>query len=608
MKPTHIISFAVSALCMAYSGVAVAQFHNRDVITIQPGADLYLGEAATNHPGAAINNSGTLHLQSDFTNNGTAAINNLVKIDGSGTQSISGVSTFELLEVDKSAGTATITGGTSSVTDILRMRKGTMNANGNLVIVSNAAGTGLIDDFTVTAPPGVLSGNVRVQRYIDGSPSNGFHHIGSAVSNPAISELSELNLYGSNNVAVTPLPTCDPLQLDPSSNYGNLFEWHENGPFSISGCQQDGWYVRSAGSLSNGRGYAALVFNAPATLEMQGLANTSAFTPVSFPNLSYTNSTGNGWQLVSNPFPSPVVWGSIPAGFDSQANFWQDGGYYSGTYQSITPATHPGYLIPSMQGFFVRTPSGTQNFVLQQTDRSLGDPPFFFEVVNNKLELIIEGNGFADLTTLYFNDEGPTNSIDSEFDAWKMLSNGNQPTLYTVAENEKISINALQFTGHPNTIPMGLLPGTDGSYTITAHGLNTFDMASQIFLEDLREGVIQNLFTDPVYPFTASATDNPARFLLHFNLAGQTTGINNPGNDVIIYSYGSTVNMLVNFPRAQKAELRIYNMLGQEVYSESGSYLGHHEIKMPGIATGNYIVRALFEKQSYTKRIILAEK
>ena len=606
MKHNLLLSKIIHAVLLCVQIPCFAQIYNDATITIQSGGNLYFAGAAINQSGGTINNIGTLHLKGDFTNNGTALIASTVKVDGSGTQSISGVSNFNILDVDKSAGTATVTGGTSNVTNILRLTRGTMNANGNTVIVSNASGTGLIDDFTVTAPPGTLTGNVRVQRYIDGSPSNGFHHIGSPVNAPSITQLSELSLYGTDGVAVTPQPTCDPLALDPTSNYGNLFEWRETGPWTVPGCWQSGWYVRSSGSLTNGRGYAGIVFGAPTTLEISGVANTSAFTNVSYSGLSHTNTTGDGWQLVSNPFPSPIVWANVPAGFDAQASFWQDGGYYSGTYQSITPPTHPGYLIGSMQGFFVRTAS-SGNFTLTQNHRSLGDPPFFFEIVSNRLELVIEGNGFADKTMLYFTDEGPTNDWDSEYDANKIKSNTNQPTLYTMAENKLISINALQLTGHPNTIPMGLFPGTAGTYQITAHDLNTFDMASQIFLEDLREGTIQNLFTDPVYSFTADPNDNENRFLLHFNLAGQTTGVGQAeNNSVVIYGYGSSVNMLVNFPSEQTGVVSIYTLLGQEIYTEKGSYSGKHEINLESIATGSYIVRAMFENTAYTKRVLLS--
>ena len=608
MKHHLLIITLICGLWTMDYGLAFSQIYNNSTLTVQSGANLYFDGAAVNQASGTIANSGTLHLKGDFTNNGTAAIAGTVKVDGAGTQSINGVSTFTLLDVAKTGGTATVTGGTNSITDILRITSGTMNANGNVVIVSDASGTALVDDFTVTQPPGTLSGNLRVQRYIDGSPSNGFHHLGSPVNNPSITELSELSLYGTDGVAVTPQPTCDPLALDPSSNYGNLFEWHENGPWTVSGCWQSGWFVRSAGSLTKGRGYAGIVFGAPTTLEMSGVANTSAFTNVTYAGLSHTNATGDGWQLVSNPFPSPIQWNNVPAGFDAQAHFWQDGGYYSGTYQPMMPGVGASHLIGSMQGFFVRTPS-SGNFTLTQNDRSLGDPPFFQDIVVNTLTLVIEGNGYADKTNLYFSDEGPTNAWDNMLDANKIKSNTNQPTLFTNVDDLRISINALQFTGHPNTIPMGLFPGTAGTYVITAQDLNTFDMASQIYLEDLQQGVIQNLFTDPIYTFTADPNDNENRFLLHFNLSGQTTGINaNGDNSVAIYGYGSSINMMVNFEQPQTGVISIYNMLGQEIYTEKGSYMGRHEIKLNGIASGSYIVRASFDKNTYTERVILAEQ
>lgn len=580
-----------------------AQIYNSSTITIQNGGNLYFDGAAINQVGGAINNSGTLHLKGNFTNNGTAAIASTVKIDGTGTQNINGVSTFEILDLEKTAGSATISGGTSRVTDIMRLTKGTMNANSNLVIVSDASGTGLIDDFTVPTPPGTLTGNVRVQRYISGPFPRGFHHIGSPVNNPSINELSELNLYGPDGGQIIPLPTCDANNIDQNSPYGNLFEWREAGPFAIA-CNQEGWYVRSTGSLTNGRGYAGIVYGG-VTLEISGVANTAYPTNISYSGLSNTNVTGNGWQLVSNPFPSPIEWIAPPAGFDDQVSFWNSTGYYGGTYQSITTSTHPGYQIGSMQGFFVRTAS-SGNFSLSQSYRRATDPPFHFEVVTNRLNLIIEGNGYADKTMLYFSDEGPTNDWDSQYDAMKLKSNSFQPTLFTKADNEMISINALPFTGHPNTIPMGLFPGTAGTYTITAHDLNTFNVSSQIYLEDLRDGTIQNLFTDPVYTFTADPNDNENRFLLHFNLVGQTTGIEeNDNSSVIIYGYENTINLIVNYDLPQSGIVSVYNMLGQEVYSEKGSFSGKKEIRLNTITTGSYVVRAILEDKVYTERVIL---
>ena len=62
---------------------------------------------------------------------------------------------------------------------------------------------------------------------------------------------------------------------------------------------------------------------------------------------------------------------------------------------------------------------------------------------------------------------------------------------------------------------MGLIPGTAATYTITAHDLNTFDVASVIYLEDLRERIsktakLAGLAKQFVAPGLSCARSQPA--------------------------------------------------------------------------------------------------
>ena len=61
----------------------------------------------------------------------------------------------------------------------------------------------------------------------------------------------------------------------------------------------------------------------------------------------------------------------------------------------------------------------------------------------------------------------------------------------------------------------------------------------QVNIEDLKTGLTQNLSQNPVFSFSASAGDDPGRFLLHFKLNG--IGIENSelsnANNLNIYSW-----------------------------------------------------------------------
>ena len=63
-------------------------------------------------------------------------------------------------------------------------------------------------------------------------------------------------------VAVTPATPCDPNALDPSSNYGNMFEY--DAPTAAA----------SPSNMEDGRGYSAYLTGAGSTLDMSGTPNT----------------------------------------------------------------------------------------------------------------------------------------------------------------------------------------------------------------------------------------------------------------------------------------------------------------------------------------------
>lgn len=598
MMKKYFSSAALIGLCLGANAQGLV--NNGATLKIESGVTLNVDNALANVSGT-IDNQGTVQVAGNFANTGNPALNSLFVLDGGASQTVTGNSQFyDVLQVNKSGGTATVASGTTKIHGHLQLAEGTMNANGNLVIASTATETGLVDDFSDPSFDGVLSGNLRVQRYIGQEP--GFHYIGSAVNTPNLSELSEFNLYGPNGGQVIPDPSCSPTYIQAGSPYGNLFEWHEDGPWLVPGCQQSGWFVRSSGTMTTARGYAALTANnIDFTFEIGGgVGNTSEFSTVAYSGLSNTNATGDGWHLVSNPFPSPMLWFAPPAGFDGQAHFWQPSGGFSGTYQPMLPS--PAALISTQQGFFVRTSAGPSSFALPQSYRSLGDPAFYKEDLSNTFDIIVEAGGFKDKTRVRFGDDGETNNFDSMLDANKIKAPGAQPTLKTRLRGVDYAINSLSLEDHPMTVPMDLIPGISGEFKFTAELLDQFTVEAHVYLEDLKKNVIQELTVNPVYTFAADESDDPERFLLHFRLNGEEPMYT--GDDVMMYAFDKSAFLFL--PELEgRAQLEVFSAIGELVYFTSDLYEGKNQINLENLATGTYILRAMVNEKPITKKVVL---
>jgi hypothetical protein len=490
-----------------------------------------------------------LNVGGNWVMNGTMTANrSTVSFDGSAAQTLQGTTNFYTLNINNSNGVS-VSSGMMYVSGGLELDLGTFTTNNLVTIKSDAAFTGWVDNFTA-GMTGAISGDIIMQRFFpSAAQSTAFHYISSPVNGASVAtQLSELGLYGPDGGQVIPITTCDPNNVSGISPYGTLFEWRENASFLYS-CNQSGWFVRSAGTLTNGRGYAGIVRrNADFTLDVKGTANTGT---VAYNNLDNTTAIGDGWHLVSNPYPSPIEWNVPGAGFIGAAHFWQSSGGYVGTYQPQLSGT--GYLIPSMQGFFIQTTgAGPANFVLTNSDRRSGNPSFNRQAnwYDHILNVELVGNNFADRTTVYFGADC-SDGWDNLYDAQKKESRAGQPTLYTRIANypKLVGINGLPTDDSKVvSVPMGLMAGAAGTFTFTFADMNTFGPSALIFLEDTKTGAIQNMRANDTYTFTSTLSDDPERFIIHFyppaaitTADGDCEGLNGAINvDLGVFNVGGT--------------------------------------------------------------------
>jgi hypothetical protein len=385
----------------------------------------------------------------------------------------------------------------------------TANVDGTLTLQSGASGTAWMDDFT--SPTATYNGNITVQTYVSTGSGLGQRYFGSPVIAGTVSGLDNTYATGYPLGPVVPLPTCDPDSLAVGSPYSNLFLWNEDDPFTLS-CVQEGWEAIAASTvLTPGRGYSGWM-NDGSIISITGAPNTG---DVSF---STTGTTGavagaSGWHVLSNPFTSPLDVTSVntSSSFSSVQIYNGASGPFSGTFLPVQ-LTGP---LAVMQGFVAEHAGGSPVFNALEASRSTGNEVWQRPDFGHMLNLTLLGNGVGDQTFVYFKHDA-TDNFDNAGDCKKRQSDAGYPTLFTMNNGERMSLNGLSSDNMNRSIDLGLMPGITGNFTLSFDGLNSFPATTLIFLEDKLTGEMFSVREVNEYTFDADVNDSEDRFVLHF--------------------------------------------------------------------------------------------
>lgn len=228
--------------------------------------------------GYFIQSSNYILNAGNFVNNGNFNATGGTFTFNGGIQSISGTSSGNFQSLTIAIGsTTTVSSGSQFIAGVLTSN-GSLVTGGYITLLASASQTALING----AETGTISGNIIMQGYL--SSKFGYKYLGSPFTSTTVGQFS------------------GPVNL--SSSFPSFYSYNERNPAT-------GWVTdtTSTHSLVPGLGYAMNFGSATGslTLSLQGIVNNGTITQTLY---NHNNTYTQGFNLVSNPYPSPIDWNS----------------------------------------------------------------------------------------------------------------------------------------------------------------------------------------------------------------------------------------------------------------------------------------------------------
>ncbi|MBK7029972.1 MAG: T9SS type A sorting domain-containing protein [Bacteroidales bacterium] len=460
--------------------------------------------------------------------------------------------------------------------------------------VNNSTESGLIvENGGSLITNGSVSGSATVKRII--SSDNLWHLISSPVSGQNICD---------GNFA----PTTGNFNSTTGATY-DFYRWSEavvSGNLNWLNLKNSDWSLNTTDFGATPQFVTATGYLAAYSSGFAGSSTKSfAGTLISGDQTVTLGTAGNTWNLIGNPFASAIDWDGI-----TKSNL--DGGYYyvynenksgGAGYESYLDASHKtsgaNGKISNTQGFFVKA-SGS-SLVLPNSARVHNNNWMKNTLASNQLKLTLGNETNFDEAFVIFEEVGSTNK--DFYDAEKLISlDETIPQIATTLEDGKnLSINSMPFSIMGFSIPVNSTIKSEGSYTLSLEGLESFPMTPGIMLEDTKTSTFYDFTQTSVYSFTAENNEDPHRFILHF--AG-VTSIDNPEETIQILVFATANSLNIKAPDAISGQVNLSDLSGRIIRSgnlQSGSLLTIEKPSCPRI----YMVN-LFSKQGViTQKLIV---
>ncbi|QYJ68402.1 T9SS type A sorting domain-containing protein [Flavobacterium litorale] len=365
-----------------------------------------------------------------------------------------------------------------------------------------------------------------------------------------------------------------------------------------------------------------------------GTAWTGTFTGI--PNNGTitvaTTTSFNGYNLVGNPYPSPI---NIHNFFDANTGsisetsalyFWRkrnDPG--TTTYALITKSAYTmnsasggdtgsgtfmgdssTWVINPGQGFFVeatgssvtfnngmRVPVNNGQFFRMQQQQ---------ESIMSRIWLNITGsnNEFKQLAIAYTNQT--TLGLDYGWDGKAFINDG-PIALYTIVNDIPLGIEARPQFDVTDVVPLAYKITDAGSYTISLDHFDGLFLGGQdIYLKDNVTGQTIDIKNDN-YTFSTQAGVVTDRFEIVYTNSVLTTDVNLTNNSVIVYEKDGVITVNSNSDTIQ--DITIYDARGRLIYTQLGGNQSTAQINKLPIQQQMVIVHITTDSGMVVKKLIM---
>ena len=556
---------------------------------------------------------GTLVLNGNTLSIGSSVTASLT----SGCLSDNGTSTFSLQTPDIGTGLrmdvitpnntlkALITNGNLSlfnalnIKDYIQIDGGTLTTGGNLTLTANNS----LSARVASLSSGVISGNVTVETYIPGG-SAGWSLLGSGgLTGVTINDwdddfnLTCLDCAASSYTAVN------------GSFFASIQSYDEPGSALFTSINQ-------ADVITPGKGFWVYVGINTLTANPFTISNTYTLNQgdITYP---ITNS-GNGYNLIANPYASPIDFDLFRAQNSSLilTTMYGHNRTVSGSYVVGGAGTNGvNRIIPAGQAFYVRASSaGTATFTeaMKITNNTSANPVLRSSSLAHNLKLKIKASDNNSDETIIASSSNASLDYDIDYDCKKInlapsyfgVSNNKLTSISTKIGNNVFSINDIGVITNTITIPLLAKALMTGQYTISAEDASNFEGC--VIIKDKLLNVYNDLIINP-YVFNLNDTNSSNRFeliLCPFNKSVSVKELNE-SNNILISQDENGAFVKTFFEQNTKTVISVYNILGQKIAKD---IILNEASAITRLDINNHnqiiFVKVVANNQSLTKKIV----